>query len=118
MKFNDFRNCCMKARFINIRIGDQDLLLLPDITSSDESQACFHAPDRTEGFDYLIRKSDIAKAIPHGNGLKISVLVPADSTDEGGEVVMHEGEPYLRQGATLYFMALVELTRAEALQPA
>ncbi len=120
MKFDNFITLCTTARFVNIQFtgNHDDALVTPSVSASSETEGCFCYPDTTEGFDFVIRKSDTAKATPAGNGLKMNVLVGEEHIEEGEKTIEHDGNVYAVREATVYFLALRELNPEKVLAAA
>jgi hypothetical protein len=107
MKFNNFVTLCSAARFINIDFADTDVLTTVSVPASSDTEACLCELDRTEGYDYLIRKEDVEAMTPEGKGFKVKVLVFDPASDEEGDTeIIHNGDTHTVRDATLSFLAL------------
>ena len=116
MHFPQFRDLCLAAKYVNIRYGDQDVLVQPSIIHSTNSEACFHKLTDDEGFDFMVLKSDLKKATLAKNGLKVRVLVTDWKAPAGSPKVKREDRTYGAVEATVYFYRLAAINPAKFLQ--
>ena len=118
MKFTTFRDLCLKAKYVNIRFGEEDVLVMPSIIHSTNSEACFHKLADDEGFDYLILKSDLEKAVIAKGALKVRALVTHWMAPAGSAKVKRGDRTYGAVEAKVYFYRLAAINPAKFIEKA
>ncbi len=110
MKFDNFVALCSTARFVNIVFANgEDSLVTVGVSASSETAGYFFEIGCTEEEDFVIRKSDAAKATPEGKGFKMTVLVRNTDAEAGENWITYKNETYVPREATVYFLGLVTL---------
>ncbi len=110
MKFDSFITLCQTARFVNVVFPDgNDSLVTASVSASNEKAGYFYEIGATEEEDFVIRKSDVAKAVADGKGLNMTVLVRDTEPEVGEKWIEYNGDSYVPREATVFFLGLVTL---------
>jgi hypothetical protein len=114
MKFLRFRDLCRKSAFVNIRVGDESVMVTFSTNYSRPTEACFSKPGDDESFDYMILKRDLEKAVIEKNYLKVPVLVSRwESPPPTGKKVKRGERTYTLCEAQVHFYRLASINPAK-----